>query len=213
MLHKLQVIDKTSQIKYHKHKVKVEKKDYILKAKHKTKIQVKLNKISSKSVFEAPIQKYNEFNTAKEHFNNFSYINEDVLESIKRLKFSHGHENHHIRMGTFNGSEVTLENCIYLSNMNNVSDGGLTYLLQMIFPLQIGKFYDKICVINQNILSNLGFEEMIVSNSSDDFTFDNNTGILSGFINSTREFRVTIKFKYNLAYGIIIRPRMSHDLI
>ena len=72
-------------------------------------------------------------------------------------------------MGDYEGKEVTLENCIYLSNMKNVSEGGMTYLLQMVFPLQIGKFYDKICIINQNILSNLGFEEMIVSNSSDDF--------------------------------------------
>ena len=84
----------------------------------------------------------------------------------------------------------------------------------VVAPAITGQFgptmnYGKI----RNAIRTLGFEEMIVSNSSDDFSFDENTGILSGFINSTREFRITLRFKYNLAYGIIIRPRLSHDLI
>lgn len=215
MFNKLQVINATKPIRYNKFKVKVAKKDSIKTAKYSLKLRVNSNSTmnSYSNKYDYEILKYNEFNTAKEHIQNFEFINEDILESIERTRFSKDHENHHTIMGDYEGKEVTLENCIYLSNMKNVSEGGLTYLLQMVFPLQIGKFYDKICIINQNILSNLGFEEMIVSNSSDDFSFDENTGILSGFINSTREFRITLRFKYNLAYGIIIRPRLSHDLI
>lgn len=124
-----------------------------------------------------------------------------------RINLGMDYQDSYYKLGSFDGKPVTLENCIEFTNMGNTGSGNITYLLELNLKLQRGKMYHKIMTVNENILDNLGYSRLLISNNSDDYYFDPITGILSGHVMGENPIDISIVFKYNLGYKITIHPK------